>query len=291
MYTAINKACVTQAKLVELDSWKQFDVYEVVPNQGQDTISTRWVITQKESGTKARLVVRGFEECPDVQTDSPTVAKDSLRVFIALASSMNWDLRSVDIKAAFLQGNVFDRDVYVKPPREAQCSDQVLWKLSKAVYGLVDASRHWFMSIKDRLISFGCAQSKLDKAYFTWYEGATLSGMIIIHVDDFIYAGSERFISRVVSGIRNSYVISNECSECFHYVGLSLSHNAEGILLSQEHYSETIKPIPVANPRRAQKHAVLSAKEKKFNEKSDRADKLGGKPHSSRSQFRRVEVQ
>ena len=64
------------AKIQELEKWKQMNVYKEVPNTGQSTISTRWVLTKKVSKDgvchKARLVARGFEEETPPRTDSPT---------------------------------------------------------------------------------------------------------------------------------------------------------------------------------------------------------------------------
>ena len=52
----------TSAKLAELQKLRHFNTYQEVKDCGQQTLSTRWVITNKEGQTKARLVVRGFEE-------------------------------------------------------------------------------------------------------------------------------------------------------------------------------------------------------------------------------------
>ena len=66
-------------------------------NVGQECIGSRWVVTRKEEHDsqkmqiKARLVLRGFQEVVKPQSDSPTVAKESLKVLIVLAS--NNDLR------------------------------------------------------------------------------------------------------------------------------------------------------------------------------------------------------
>ena len=55
----------------------------------------------------------------------------------------NWNLKSVDIKTAFLQGEFLKRDVYLNPPPEAPCDNNQIWKLNKRVYGLTDASLMW----------------------------------------------------------------------------------------------------------------------------------------------------
>ena len=76
------------AKQLELENWKQFGVYDEIPYSGQKLMSTRSVITEKETegvgNVKARLVVRGFEEECDVKSDSPTVHKEVSDYFLQL---------------------------------------------------------------------------------------------------------------------------------------------------------------------------------------------------------------
>ena len=45
----------------------------------------------------------------------------------------------MDVKAAYLQGNAIDRDVYLEPPPEYFRGK--LWKLKKTVYDLCDAAK------------------------------------------------------------------------------------------------------------------------------------------------------
>ena len=75
---------------------------------GQDRISSTWVLCEKESGVKARLVARGYEEIDDIVSDSPTMNKSSLMIILALAASRGWLLETTDIKSAFLQGDTLD---------------------------------------------------------------------------------------------------------------------------------------------------------------------------------------
>ena len=98
------------AKLAELKSWKQNNVYQEVPYEGQDLISSRWVCSLKnnDSGVipKARLVAKGFEdsEKDHLQKESPTCLRESLQVIISLSVQQKWSLHAIDIKTAFLQG-------------------------------------------------------------------------------------------------------------------------------------------------------------------------------------------
>ena len=108
-------------------------------------------------------------------------------------SSYGWTCRSMDIKTAFLQSKQIDRLVYLEPPHEAKVPPGYVWKLSKCVYGLTDASRSWYLTVKDELLKLGAVASKLDEAIFTWYCGDKLHGIMTTHVDDFCFAGSKIF--------------------------------------------------------------------------------------------------
>ena len=83
-YSEHNSPKVRNAKEKELENWKSFDVYTEVPDIGQKTISTWWVVTKKDicdqESIKARLVVRGFKEESQIQSDSPTASKSTLRM-------------------------------------------------------------------------------------------------------------------------------------------------------------------------------------------------------------------
>ena len=89
IHEVLNIHC--DAKLAELKSWKQNNVYHEVPYEGQDLISLRWVCSFKHSDSgiipKARLVAKGFEdsEKDHLQKESPTCLRESLRVIILLS--------------------------------------------------------------------------------------------------------------------------------------------------------------------------------------------------------------
>ena len=245
---------VMQAKSLELDNWKKFKVYEEVPNRGQPSISVRWVCTEKlvngETKVKARLVARGFEDPDQVRSDSPTGDKAVLRIFLSIIASKKWKCNSIDIKAAFLQGEDFQREVFLKPPKEAEHSENVLWKLKKCVYGLNDAARMWYFTVKTFLFDVGCKQLKVDPAGFYWYHEGELSGVLLMHVDDFIWGGTRKFESDVIEKIRSVFQVGQQSSGVFKYIGLEVKQDEHGINLSQKHYLQNVKSVPI-NAKRA----------------------------------------
>ena len=112
---------VKQAKQTEVVNLMDYDVFEEVKDEGQETIGSRWVVMEnkKHDGqkllTKARLVARGFQETLKPLSDSPTVSKESLKISMAIAANSDFKLASVDIRAAFLQSRTLDGDVFMPP--------------------------------------------------------------------------------------------------------------------------------------------------------------------------------
>ena len=132
-----NNPEVKEAMSDELEKWERFGAYEIVDNEGQDTIDGRWVINKKEAHDglkkdfKARYVLRGFKETDKPRSDSPTVDRISSNIFYAIAANEGWEVESIDVTSAFLQGEALDREIYVIPPKEAGITGK-LWRMKKA---------------------------------------------------------------------------------------------------------------------------------------------------------------
>merc|ERR1712090_91797 len=113
-----------------------------------------WVITRKEKEDgqktqyKGRLVAKGFQEKSSPQADSPTMRRESLKLFFALAANQDFNLRSIDIRAAFLQAKNLEREIFLLPPKDVQ-KEGIIWRLKKPLYGLNDASRKFWLKVKE----------------------------------------------------------------------------------------------------------------------------------------------
>ena len=111
-----NKEKCDEAKEKELNNFDEYKVYEEVEDEGQQVFGTRFVLTQKDDGNiKARFVIKGFQE--EIQfSDSPTASRDTLKVFFSITANQKWTLEGSDVRAAFLQSDVINRDVFIEPP-------------------------------------------------------------------------------------------------------------------------------------------------------------------------------
>ena len=255
-----------EARNKELSNWKKMKVYDEVNDEGQHFITGRWVYTEKatdqEIVKKARFVCRGFQEDTEgIPTDSPTCYKDTLRVATSFIASKDWELNSLDIKAAFLQGSDLERDVFLKPPKEANVTGK-LWKLRRCIYGLNDASRYWYFRIREELLKHGCKCSKLDPSLFTFHENEQLQGILIIHVDDMLWSGEDNFRMKVIDQLRATFRISSEERSAFKYIGLEVTHDENGVFLSQKKYVAEIEEITMEKHRKCNTNVLLNVEER-----------------------------
>ena len=236
------------AKQDELNSWKTYGVYREVKISGQPLISTKWITSLRDNGdgtykSKARLVVRGFEEnaLENPYKESPVVGRELIKLFLSISTLKRWKIRSIDVKTAFLQGNRLERQLFIKPPREANCSSDTIWELLKPVYGLQDASALWYKRVRSDLVGVGFEPCPYEPALFCYRnEKQELIGIVVLHVDDFLFAGTDEFHSRVMPKVASLYTIGKE-NECpMKFTGLKIAESEGGFTVSQEDFIKEI---------------------------------------------------
>jgi transposase InsO family protein len=120
---------------------------------GHRPIGLKWVFKLKKNSAgevvkyKARLVAKGYVQQPGVDFEevfAPVARIESVRLLLALAAQEGWPVHHMDVKSAFLNGDLKE-EVYVRQPAGfviAGKEDKVL-RLSKALYGLRQAPRAW----------------------------------------------------------------------------------------------------------------------------------------------------
>ena len=124
-----------------------------MPKTANKCIPLRRALTTKQTPDgiipKAWLVARGFkEDClTKFEKKSSTCSKESLRTLFVIYTQNDWKLHSIDIKTAFLQGNLLTCDIFINPPPEAGYPSTHAWKLNKCIYGLCDPSFKWYSRV------------------------------------------------------------------------------------------------------------------------------------------------
>ena len=167
---------------------------------GKKAIGCRWVFTAKVNPDgsiarlKARLVVKGYVQTYGVDYSdkfSPIAKMASVRPFISLATTYNWDLHQLDIKNVFLHGDL-QEEVYMEQPPGfvAQGEIRKVCHLRKSLYGLKQSSRAWFGKFNQAIEEFGMHKSKSN--HYIFYRTSS-SGIIllVVYVHDIIITGSD----------------------------------------------------------------------------------------------------
>ncbi|GKC43053.1 retrovirus-related pol polyprotein from transposon TNT 1-94, partial [Tanacetum coccineum] len=142
---------------------------------------------------KARLVARGYrqEEGIDFEESFASVARlEAIRIFLAFAAHMNMVVYQMDVKTAFLNGNLRE-EVYVSLPDWFVDKDNPnhVYKLKNALYGLKQAPRAWYDMLSSFLISQDFSKGSVDPTLVIRREGKELL-LVQIYVDDIIFAAS-----------------------------------------------------------------------------------------------------
>ena len=144
-----------EAMREEIESIEKNQVWQLVDlPKDRKAIGCKWVLRKKLKSYgsldkyKARLVAKGFTQVEGIdyeETFSPIVKFQSIRTFAALVACRDLELHQMDVKTAFLNGEL-EEEIYMKQPEGfvAQGHDDEVYKLNRALYGLKQASRQWY---------------------------------------------------------------------------------------------------------------------------------------------------
>ena len=274
--TASERAEFQVAKEAEVSNWlKTGTVQKMLRSQlaPEQVLRCRWILTWKpveESDrdpskpnntrkAKARLVVLGYldPQITEIPRDSPTLNRHSKMLLLQLIASKSWDLRSFDIRAAFLQGKPQQgRILGLEPVPELaakmKLKPEEICRLSKSAYGLIDAPYLWFQALREELLRLEFEQSPFCPCTFILRCPRTKEpeGIIGIHVDDGLCGGNERFMSKLQQ-LESTYPFGSQKIGNFTFTGIEMfQHPNKSITLSQTEYINKIQPIKITQDRR-----------------------------------------
>jgi transposase InsO family protein len=218
---------------------------------GRKAITCKWVLKLKKGDSetdepryKARLCARGFNQRYKedfTEVFAPTIRFSATRLLLAVAAKQNLVLRHLDVKTAFLNGDL-EEEIYMKSPEwynttSGPPNDGKVCRLQRSLYGLRQAPRQWNKKIDANLKELGFVQSDQEPCV---YIKQTNEGIIILalYVDDLVVAATT---DRMVDEIRDELSHYFELSDLGHlswYLGVQVLRNTDtGIIgLSQERY-------------------------------------------------------
>ncbi|WZY94095.1 hypothetical protein YC2023_066424 [Brassica napus] len=227
--------------MIKNDTW-----YESELPKGKKAVTSRWIFTikYKADGTierkKSRLVARGFTQTYGedyIETFAPVAKLHTIRIVLSLAVNLGWGLWQMDVKNAFLQGELED-EVYMHPPPglEHLVKKGNVLRLKKAIYGLKQSPRAWYNKLSTTLNGRGFKKSELDHTLFTL---TTSSGMIalLVYVDDIIITGSDKEGIIATKEFLKSMFEIKDLGEMKYFLGIEICRSKEGLFMSQRKYT------------------------------------------------------
>ncbi|GLC60440.1 hypothetical protein PLESTB_001612800 [Pleodorina starrii] len=234
---------------------------------GVRPLGSKWVFSlkQDENGVverfKARWVVKGFMQREGVDFEevfAPVSKQSTLRAFLSMVAAGNMELHQLDVKTAFLNGEL-EEEIYVtQPPGFEVGGPNVVARLHKALYGLCQASRTWYKTLHERLTAMGYEQSAADPSlYVRIKDGEKV--YVLVYVDDVLVASvSHELVLQAKAELMRQFEC-RDMGEASVFLGMEIKRDREHktLALSQKRMvSELVssygmegaqpKPVPMA---------------------------------------------
>ncbi|GKA07424.1 zinc finger, CCHC-type containing protein [Tanacetum coccineum] len=184
----------------------------------------KWIfkIKLKVDGTvekfKARLVIQGFKQKSGIyyfDTYAPVIRVSTIRLLIVVASIHSLIIHQMDVKRAFLNGEL-EEEVYMNQPLGfiLPGNENKVCKLVKSLYELKQAPNKFHASGK---------------------------GVIIcLYVDDILIFGTGQVQVDLTKEFLSSRFSMKDIGEADIILGIRIKHESNGIAISQSHYIENV---------------------------------------------------
>ncbi|GKE20252.1 retrovirus-related pol polyprotein from transposon TNT 1-94 [Tanacetum coccineum] len=244
------KQLATDALWCLYNSIYEFDrlqVWELVPQPDcVMIIALKWIYKVKLDEyddvlkNKAWLVAKGCrqEEGIDFEESFAPVARiEAIRIFIVNAASKNITIYQMDVKTAFLNGELKE-EVYVSQLEGFVDPDHPthVYRLKKALYGLKQAPRAWYDTLSRFLLDNKFSKGAVDLILFTQKTGKHIL-LVQIYVDDIIFASTDPKACDIFSNEMSSKFQMSIMGQMSFFLGLQVSQNLKGIFINQSKFA------------------------------------------------------
>nr|KYP32301.1 Retrovirus-related Pol polyprotein from transposon TNT 1-94 [Cajanus cajan] len=233
----------------EMCSLKKNDTWELCQlPQGKKALQNRWVYRVKEESDgkkryKARLVVKGFQQRYGIDfTDvfTPVVKITTIRLVLSMVAAENLELQQMDVKTAFLHGDL-EEEIYMVQPEGYKGDDQQVCRLKKSLYGLKQAPRQWYRKFDNFMLEIGYSRCSADHCCYVKRFGDSFI-ILLLYVDDMLIAGSNVMeINRLKDQLSRRFDMK-DLGEARQILGMKITRdrNTGKLWLSQSEYIEKV---------------------------------------------------
>ncbi|GJY53488.1 putative ribonuclease H-like domain-containing protein [Tanacetum coccineum] len=234
----------------EMQQFLHQNVWKLVPlPEGKTTIGTKWILKNKRDArgivvrNKARLVAQGHRQEEGIDYDevfAPVARIEAIRLFLAFASYMGFLVYQMDVKSAFLYGEI-EEEVYVTQPKGFvdPHHPKLVYKVVKALYGLHQAPRAWYARLSTFLLKHGYRRGTIDKTLFIKKNSRDII-LVQVYVDDIIFGSTKKAWCDEFEKLMKSEFEMSAMGELTFFLGLQVKQQPDGIFIHQEKYVHDI---------------------------------------------------
>ena len=161
----------------------------------------------------------------------------TVRAVIAVAAAKGWFLHQMDVKNAFLHGDL-QEEVYMDQPPGYEDTGHLgcVCRLCKALYGLKQAPRAWHDKIAEYLITIGFRMADADHSLYVRVSDRGIV-VITIYVDDLIVGGDKEDEIEHVKGLLRQKFEMKDLGDLRYFLGIEIIRTPDGIWMSQRQYA------------------------------------------------------
>eukprot|EP00253_Pinus_taeda_P026342 PITA_26342 len=234
----------------ELEQIEKNKTWELVPRQqDKNVIGTKWIFKNKlnENGevvrNKEKLVCKGYVQQEGInfeETFAPVARLEAIRILLALSSFQKFKVFQMDIKFAFLNGDL-NEEVYIEQPDGFILGNdpKLVCRLKKALYGLKQAPRAWYYRLDKYLHQQGFLKGSADSNLYIKIDNDKFL-ILVVYVDDIIFGSNEEAMSQNFALVMQKEFEMSLLGELTYFLGLRIQQNKDGIFLSQTKYLKQI---------------------------------------------------
>ncbi|MCP5023831.1 MAG: hypothetical protein GY930_18945, partial [bacterium] len=192
---------------------------------------------------KSRYVLDGSRQWSPFgreDTYSPVAELSSIRTILACAAEKGWEVIQADFTAAYLNAKLNEPVHMQQPPGLVEGGDRMVWKLSRAIYGMKQSGKLWYDELRGTLKKLGYRPTMTDPCIFT-RRNTEGRDIIAIYVDNLLVTGTgnKERLDSLISELEEFYNITN-LGSMSHLLGIGIRKTKGGIYLDQEAFIRSI---------------------------------------------------
>ncbi|KAI3697749.1 hypothetical protein L6452_30846 [Arctium lappa] len=200
----------------EITALKNNDTWELTDlPSGKKAVGCKWLFTTKYNSDgsvnrhKARLVAKGYTQTHGIdyqETFAPMAKLNTVRVLLSLAANLDWPLMQLDVKNAFLNGELSE-----------------------------ESPRAWFSRFTQAVTSRGYSQGQADHTFFKHSKNGKIA-ILIVYVDDIIMPSDDPDEINKLKAYLSLEFEMKDLGPLKYFLGMEVAKSREGIYVSQRKY-------------------------------------------------------